>query len=321
MIRIGVIGAGGNAKGNAEQLAKDSGRCRIVAVADPVIEAAKKLASIHGAKACADFREFLGDVDAVVVSSPNFLHPEQTIVAAQAGKHVWCEKPMALSIADADRMVDAVEKAKVASMVGFSVRFDPAIRATVETLRAGRLGPIVSIWSRRLCYFDPDSIRGWRLDFAKSGGVMSELIAHEIDWVVDAAGSPKSVFCRIASRRHADPRDNDHIIMALVFEGEATGTIEGSQMSHFPEYYRGILGAGAAAFTADWGRKAMFQEKCKEASELPLPKPFNKHAHFLDVIEGKCECVCDVRWGRKIVAISEKALESAVRGEAMKLSL
>ena len=239
MIKLGIIGAGPNAVGNAQKFAELETRCRVVAVADPVEAAARKLASAHGAKVCSDAAQLFADVDAVIISSPNFLHPGQTIAAAEAGKHVWCEKPMALNDADAQRMVEAVTKAGVASFIGFSVRFEPTIRKLKEVYESGRLGEPVSVWSRRLCYFEPVREGTWRFDYDKSGGVMSELTAHEIDWMVDLAGDPRSIYGRKASRRHDNPRDNDHIWITFDFDHDFTGTIEGSQMSPMPEFYRG----------------------------------------------------------------------------------
>ena len=170
MIKLGIIGAGPNATGHAEQFAKMKDRCRIVAIADPFRPAAEKLAAAHGAQVFARAAEIFPEVDAVVVSSPNFLHPEQTIAAAQVGKHVWCEKPMALNDADAQRMVEAVARAGVASFVGFSVRFDPTIRKLKEIFDSGRLGEPLSVWSRRLCYFEPAQHGSWRFEYDKSGG-------------------------------------------------------------------------------------------------------------------------------------------------------
>ena len=320
MIRIGIIGAGGNGSGHARSFAAHADRCRVTAVADPIMESARKLADQHDARAVRDFREFLDDVDAVVVSSPNDLHPAQTIAAARAGKHVFCEKPMALNTADADHMAAAVREAGVASMVGFSVRFGSSVMALKATLDSGELGELVSIWSRRLCYFGPQLRRGWRMDYARSGGVISELMTHEIDWIVDAAGDPRAVYCRKASRRHDDPRDNEHVWMVLAFAGEATGTLECSQMAPIADYYRGIVGTEGSVFTAEWGGKVLRQRAGKK-EDLPvsLPARFDKHAHFLDVIEGKAECVCDVEWGRKIVNISEKAIESALKNQVVEL--
>lgn len=319
MIKLGIIGAGPNAVGNAQKFSELETRCRVVAVADPVEAAARKLASAHGAKVCSEAAQLFADVDAVIISSPNFLHPGQTIAAAEAGKHVWCEKPMALNDADAQRMVEAVTKAGVASFIGFSVRFEPTIRKLKEVYESGRLGEPVSVWSRRLCYFEPVREGTWRFDYDQSGGVMSELTAHEIDWMVDLAGDPRSIYGRKASRRHDNPRDNDHIWITFDFDHDFTGTIEGSQMSSMPEFYRGVVGTKGAAYTTNWGNMVQFMTPGqKEPTDLHLDPPFDKYAHFLDVIEGKCASVADVNWGRKIVQISDLAIESALSGQAVK---
>jgi predicted dehydrogenase len=317
MIKIGLIGAGGIAGHHVKKFSGMPDRCRIVAIADPVEAAAQKLAESCGAKPVSDFIQFLSQVDAVIIGSPNFLHPEQTIVCAQAGKHVWCEKPMALEDVDAARMVAAVEKAGVASFVGFSVRFDPPQVKMKEILDSGVLGAPVSIWSRRSSYFKPH-VSPWRLDYAKSGGLMSELTAHEIDWIVKFAGDPLSVYCRKLSREHKDPRENDHLWMTFAFGPEYTGTLESSQMAPIADYYRGIIGTEASIFTTNWGGKVQLKKVEGDPVELELPPPFDKHSHFLDVIEGKCASVADLKWGEKIVNISTKALESAVSGQVVK---
>jgi predicted dehydrogenase len=319
MIRIGVIGAGPNGTGNAAGLAKHADRCRIVAVADIDPAAGRKLATAHGAQFYTDYRQLLNWVDAVVISTPNDLHAEMAVAAAGAGKHVWIEKPMALSLTQADRIVTAVQAAGVASLVGFSVRFDGVVRRMKEVFASGRLGELLSIWSRRLCFFDPATVTPWRLEYARSGGVMSELIVHEIDWIVDIAGEPTGVFCRKASRKQDDRRDNDHLWITLAFGKGASGSIEGSQMSLIADYYRGVVGTAGSAATRHWGGELYLQTDPKTATKLePLPA-FDKHEHFLDVIDGRCPSVADARYGHRIVRISEKAIKSAMTGQAVEL--
>ncbi len=318
MTNIGIIGAGPNGRGNSRVFSeKHPGRSRVTGVADVNLDAAKALADPLGARAVASAEELFGLCDAVVVSSPNFLHCEQAVAAAEAGKHVWVEKPMALSVAEADRIVAAVHAANVKSMVGFSVRFGSVPRTLAQKYRDGDLGELLSIWSRRVAGFGARRSKSWRGEFSKSGGVMSELIAHEIDWMVDIAGMPKSVYCRVASRAHDDPRANDHLWMTLAFDGEVTGTIEGSQMAPIADYYKGIVGREKSVYDQKWGQEAWIQLARDRAEPLPLLDTFDKHGHFLDVIEERCESVASVKWGRRIVAISEKALESAVSGQAV----
>ena len=322
MIKLGFIGAGPMATGNAQHFAAMKDRCQITAVADPFAPAAAKLAALHAAKVCPDATQLLSEVDAVVISSPNFLHAEQTIAAAQAGKHVWCEKPMALTSADAQRMVEAVSKAGVASFIGFSVRFDPTVRKIKEIFASGKLGDPISVWSRRLCFLEGAGQGSWRFHYDKSGGVMSELIAHEIDWIVDLAGDPRSLYGRKASRRHDDPRENDHVWITFDFGSDFTGTIEGSQMSVLPEFYRAFVGTKGAVYTTNWGGQvAMMTAGQNDPTPIELGPSFDKYAHFLDLIEGKCPSVADVKWGKKIVDISEQAIASSISGQAVKLNL
>lgn len=322
MIRIGIIGAGNNGAGNARRLAAHSDRCKVVAVADPQAELASRLADELGAKAVSDMAGFLDDVDAAVVSSPNFLHAEQAVALAEAGKHIFVEKPMALSTADADRMAAAVEKAGVASIVGFSVRFDATVQAMVKLYREGALGEMISVFSRRCTYSRrrPDS-NHWRASYELSGGLMSELLAHEIDWEVDAAGLPRQVYCHVTSRAKDHPAANDHVWMTMIFGDDCAGTIEGSMMAPMADYYRGIIGTEASAYTTEWGQKLMLQRAGeKTCEEVALAGTFDKHGAFLDAIEGKAESPCDIAWGRNIVYITEQALVSAVEHRAVDLA-
>ena len=321
MIRIGIVGAGGNGSGHARRFAGDD-RTEVTAVADPNVELGRRLAEEVDARHVSDLTGFLDDVDAVVISSPNFMHPDHAVALAQAGKHLLVEKPMALSVDDADRMVQAVEEAGVATMVGFSVRFDSAVRAIVDLYRAGQLGEIVSIWSRRCKYSKPPegAPTHWRHQFEKSGGFISELMAHEIDWVCDAAGLPTQVYCRKASRSKNHPRANDHVWLTMALGEEATGTLEGSVMAPIADYYRGIVGTKASAFTTEWGQKVKLHHAGEQGEvDVELPGNADKHSMWLDAIEGKAESPCDVAWGRDIVRVTDAALRSAVEGRAIDL--
>jgi predicted dehydrogenase len=313
MIRIGVIGTGGLGTRHAQQFAQLE-RCQVTMVADPNTEAAHKVAQELGARACSDFTQMLDEIDAAVIVSPNWLHAEQAIACAEAGKHVWIEKPMALSIEDADGIVAAVAAHKVKSFVGFSVRFDAVTWTMRRLFDEGAVGDLVSVWSRRMGYSKQRTPGHWRSSYASSGGLMSEILAHEIDWVVALAGLPTSVYCRIASRDKDDPRANEHIWMTLAFGPDATGTLEGSSMSLVPDYYRGVTGSAGGLFTQDWGRQLVLSADGKSSEQVDPGESFDKHEHFLDVIEERCPSQADAAWGRTIVAIGQKALDSAVSG-------
>jgi predicted dehydrogenase len=154
MIRIGMIGAGPNATGHAKYY-HQSPRTDVVAVADVDTQRAQTLADLVQARPTDDYTRMLSDVDAVVISSPNFLHAAQAVTCAQAGLAVYCEKPMGVDLQEARRIADAVAENNVASAVGFSVRFGPVVQTMQRYLRQGRLGQAISLWSRRITYADP----------------------------------------------------------------------------------------------------------------------------------------------------------------------
>ena len=318
MIRLGLIGAGPNGTGNIRGCTANPARCQLVAVADPNEKAAQAAAKEFKIdKVVADFEDMLPDIDAVIISSPNWLHPEQAIACAEAGKHVWIEKPMALSTVDADRICDAVDKAGVKSFIGFSVRFAASSRTLKNTLTSETIGNLRSIWSRRCCDIRK-GITGWRTDFAKTGGVLSELLAHEIDWMIDIAGDPTSIYCRIQADNQESPRSNDHVWMTLGFKNGATGTIEGAQNAIIADFFKGIIGSQGSVSTRNWGQDVYL---CDRNGDRKVEKveAFDKHSHFLDIIEGKAESVANVHCARKVVYISEKALESAVTNQVVAL--
>lgn len=325
MIRIGILGAGPMGRGNARGLAAHAERCTIAAVADPVEENAARIVEDHGAKAFGSCEDMLDSVDAVVISTPNMMHADQAVACATAGKHVFIEKPMALSTAEADRIVAAVDAVGVGSMIGFSVRFDGPQHTMIQKLRSGEMGALRSIWSRRMGFFGgrPGRKRvSWRSDPALSGGVLSELLVHEVDWLVYTAGRlPDTVFCRKLCREpDAPPAANDHLWMMFGFGPEVTGTIEGSMMGTIDEYYRGLMAEKGSLYTTDWGNGLKQQMAKGQCDQLESLEKFDKYEHFLDVIEQRTESVADVHHGRAIVSLSEKILESANTGEAVKVT-
>jgi myo-inositol 2-dehydrogenase/D-chiro-inositol 1-dehydrogenase len=126
------------------------------------------------------------DIEAVFIATPTFLHAEMTIGAAKAGKHVLCDKPLCLSVAESDAMIAACESAGVLLMVGFLERFNPAFRVVKERIRTGKIGRPVMVSSRRA---HPPRHGSWIMDDTKSGGAFLHTGCHNIDlvqWLFDS---------------------------------------------------------------------------------------------------------------------------------------
>ncbi len=130
----------------------------------------------------ADLQSLLRDpVDAVYVSTTNERHCEETLAAAAAGKHVLCEKPLALSVDDALSMVRGCREARVVLATNHGRRHDGAIRAARDLVRSGRLGTLLSARTSNSTEL-PERLRGWRLtDTAAGAGVVLDLVVHEAD--------------------------------------------------------------------------------------------------------------------------------------------
>ena len=175
---------------------------------------------------------------------PNNLHSEPCIAAAQAGKHILCEMPIARSRAEAKTMLDAVQQAGVKHMVSFSYRFVPAIRQAYELIKNGALG---EIYYFRAVYLqewiaDPEFPMVWRLDKHLAGsGALGDLGAHIIDLARFLVGEPAAVMAQTKTFIKERPLavgygtgkvDVDDAFAALVeFEHGAVGTLEASRFS------------------------------------------------------------------------------------------
>ena len=287
-------------------------RTKVVAIADPDTARADALAKETGAKAYGDFRQFLDQVDAVVVSSPNFLHREQAIAVAQAGKHLYCEKPVGLNGSDARAIAAAVKAAKVVSQVGFSVRFDGAVQEMLKRLKAGELGELVSTASRRLMWMEPVK-SGWRADHNKSGGLLYEVNIHEIEWMMYAA-EVKSVYARKRSTTNQGPMANDHIWVTLNYANGAVGTHEGSWLSPTCMFYRNLQGSEAGFSTNEWGSDLYFARGAANRETITGLKAYDVRGNFLDAIAGTAKATADVEWGVKVMSVCDALLESARPG-------
>ena len=191
MLNIGFIGCGGIARHHASRLV-NLRNARIVATADVSAQAAASFAEDFGATAHhTDYQQLLSrdDVDAVFVCTPTFQHPAPVIAAARAGKHVFCEKPMALKLADARRMAAACDKAGVRLTIGFVRRFDTQWGKLKQVIQSGAVGQPV-IW-RFAAGGKPAN--PWFRDVDKGGGPLMDGAVHNYDFALQIFGPVASV--------------------------------------------------------------------------------------------------------------------------------
>jgi myo-inositol 2-dehydrogenase/D-chiro-inositol 1-dehydrogenase len=232
-LRIGVIGVGRIGRMHAELLARKVPGAAVGAVYDSYTSVARDVAAQLGVPAAASVDEIMGaDVDAVAICSSADSHAELLIAAAEAGKAVFCEKPVSLALDELDRALDAVREAGIPFQIGFNRRFDPAhasVRAAVETGQVGELH-LVRISSR-----DPSPPP---LDYVKtSGGIFLDMTIHDFDMARYLTGSEVvEVFAKGAIRvepSFAQAGDIDTALVTLVHEDGCLTAIDNSRRAAY----------------------------------------------------------------------------------------
>lgn len=199
MIKFGLIGCGDIARKRVAPALRDSAICELVSVARDRSDLAESFAKEFGApRWYADWRELLRDDDiaAVYVATPVHLHAEQSIAAAEAGKHVLCEKPIAMNAAECDRMIATCDRANVNLGVAYYRHFYPVVARIKQIIKDGEIGTPVIAQMNAFEWFDPavGHPRSWLLKKQLSGGgPMFDFGCHRIEVLLDLFGSAREV--------------------------------------------------------------------------------------------------------------------------------
>ncbi|MFE2062187.1 Gfo/Idh/MocA family protein [Streptomyces sp. NPDC059467] len=232
-------------------------RPELVAVAEEVPGRAEEAAAQFGfASTTRDWREVAKDprVQAVSITAPNFLHREIGVAMAEAGKHIWIEKPVGLTAEDARAVADAVAAAGVQSTVGFNYRNAPAVAYARELIASGELGTITHVRVRLFSDYaaHPDGALTWRYERARGGGgVLGDLASHGVDLArfllgdIASLAADTAVFIperarptgataghTLATGGELGPVENeDYVNCLLRFASGARGVLEASRVS------------------------------------------------------------------------------------------
>ncbi len=250
-LRIGLIGCGGmgTALGRAcNRLANAS----VVAVADPLEAGARTLGEELGAVVETDHQRLLArdDVEAVIVASPGFLHKGIVLDAVSAHKHIFCEKPLALNVADCRTMIGAADAAGVQLMVGQVLRFTSMYPSILNVVRSGQLGKSIGAAITRISGTSWGRLdRGWRHRFDQSGGLLMEVNAHEFDMFRQICGDADSVYADMGRyvRLENDYPDNIHVLVR--FKNGAIGHLHSSLCASVNQVHGYVQGdAGSLAY-------------------------------------------------------------------------
>ena len=234
-VSLGLIGAGRAGMIHARNFRASVPHAVLTAVADPCRENVQAaLEELEIEKGYEDYRELLEDeeIDAVIIVTPTKYHCEIAVAAARAGKHILCEKPMAMTVEECEIMEEAAKKYHVKLQVAFMRRFDSAFTEAKNVVDAGEIGDVVMVRSNTR---GPSIPKPWMYDIKKSNGPLAEVNSHDIDTLRWFTGSEfKTIYAMGANYRCPDAKQDfpdfyDNVILAAGFENGMQGMIDGAQ--------------------------------------------------------------------------------------------
>jgi myo-inositol 2-dehydrogenase/D-chiro-inositol 1-dehydrogenase len=332
IIRVGVIGAGRIGKIHAENLATCVPGVVVVAIADPNLEFAKELAEkLHIAAYFEDYRKILEDksIDAVAICSSTDTHAKFMTEAAQAGKHIFCEKPVDHSLEKIDSALAAVKKAGVKCQIGFNRRFDPNFKKVRQMVNEGKVGEVHIL---RITSRDPAPPPASYVKL--SGGMFLDMTIHDFDMARYLSGS-EVVEVFAAGGVMVDPAigeagDIDTAVITLKFANGAIGTIDNSRKAAYGYDQRvEVFGSkGMVAVTNNTANSSVFSGEEGVVSEKPLYFFLERYMDsfiaemrdFIEAIREDKETPVTALDGRKPVVIAMAASKSLKENRPVKLT-
>lgn len=326
-MKVAIVGCGGLGNVHASCYAKIPG-VTVVGVCDAVPELVQKMAERTGAKAYASFDEMLeqSGCEAVSVTLPSHLHKPFSIKAAQAGKHVICEKPIALNLQDAAEMIRVCEENGVRLFVGHVVRFFPEYAQMKAKVAQGAIGRVGVVHAKRIGGH-PGARRVWFKDDDKSGGVVLDLMVHDIDFLRWSLGEVRSVYGLRKVEGYVD-----YASATLIFESGAVANVEAYWGYNGPFTTAveiagsgGLLRSDSSKSISLHVRKAARDEKAGPFVEVPqspgYQSPFEREiAHFVECIRDNKPSIVTAQDAYKALEIGLAIGESASTGKAVYLN-
>jgi len=331
-LRVGVIGCGSMGK-NLAKACKAIDGVEVSAVSDINSEAVKSLSEETGASPFENYGDMLrnANLDAVIIASPPFLHPEMTIAAAEQRLHIFCEKPMAPTKADCLKMIDACEKNNVKLMIGQVCRFHPVHSKVREIVQSGELGQAFTIFVRRIGGgFGGVWDVPWRKKLSTSGGALMEVNAHEIDFMRWVCGDVDSVFAVGVPHPLPDVDYPGSVFLSMKFASGASGLLHSSQISSIPIYGGRIdCEKGSISFEKFWGEGAGIQIATRDgksefisAKDIKVEHPVTHELRvFFEAVINDTEPPVTGHDGMAAVEIAEAAYRSIELGTPIALPL
>jgi predicted dehydrogenase len=280
----------------------------------------------YGLAVTQDVQELVDmDLDFVLVVSTSYAHAEQVVAAAEAGLHVFCEKPIALTVEDADRMIEAVEFAGVVNVVNYSMRYVDAYLKIKDLIDAGKLGRLLSIChykTRAFGLYGAGARHRAVVKPEESGGWTVHHVCHDIDFLYWINGPMTQVYATM--RTTVPDRDSEEVVLgSVVFENGALGQI-GDSVCCIRDHYTQIIGTEASLVMSGEHKDTELRFH-REGERIPeiIPARDTKHRggidHFLECIREGKRSPNSLRSARHSLEVALAMRESARSGQAVKI--
>jgi predicted dehydrogenase len=323
--RLGIVGLGWFG-GVLAKSARASGVAEVVSCYARTAETRKSFADEHGCRAAGDLGELLDDpeVDGVIVATPHSTHADIAVAAAGAGKHVFVEKPLTLTVADAKRVGAAAERAGVTVQVGHNRRRQPANRRIKEMIDAGELGAVLQLEGMHSAAggHKPD-LPAWRMDPAECPfGGMTALGVHTVDTFHYFMGPAKKVTA-LSTRFHGFNDLDDATTVLLEYE---SGPIASINTTYFapPVVSLSVFGSEAAAWNEEDGARLYTQVRSDPArTEHEVETIDTMHdeiVEFARCIGGEAEPETGMPEAIEVAAVLEALGRSVASGSVVELA-
>ncbi len=252
-LKVGIIGAGRIGQVHAKSITYHIPQAEIVAISDIYVEGAKKVAEELGIPAYyEDYHEILNnpEIEAVLICSSTDTHADIACEAAEAGKHIFCEKPVDLTVAKIKKVIAAVEKAGVKLHIGFNRRYDHNFAHIKALAEEGRLGKLQTI---KITSRDPEPPA---IEYVKvSGGIFLDMTVHDFDMARFIGGEVEEVYANatvMVDEEIGKAGDVDTALVALKFKSGAIGVIDNCRKACYGYDQRlEVFGSGGQASAAN----------------------------------------------------------------------
>lgn len=296
-MRIGIVGAGSMGEAHTPAWQALAGRgAELVGILANRPGSAETFATRYGIQAYPSYEALLADVDIVDICVPTDMHADFTVRAAEAGRHIVCEKPIALTLQDGRAMIEACQQAGVRLFIAQVLRFVPQYSVAQQVVAAGQIGEPGVIRLTRAAYQPRKATDNWFVDETRSGGMILDLMIHDYDYARWIGGDIERVFAKSVRAIRPDA-PGDYALVTLRHRNGAIAHVEGG-WAYPPGYFRtsiDIAGTDGAiewiSDTADPLHLYQAQSAATETAEVGLPLSLLDESPFVTQLRHFYDCV------------------------------